>query len=98
MRFLTDGDIFPGQRLRMAVRGLNELKLALVLENFEDALDLETRRIADPDLAGFLDALAKDLTRARGPSSLASTCPRARRPTSPTCSTCPWLSSPATST
>ena len=60
---LTDGDIPPGQRLRMTVRGLNELKLVLVLDNFEDALDLETRRIADPDLAGFIEAVAMNLTQ-----------------------------------
>ncbi len=60
---LTDGEIPTGQRLKMAVRGLNELKLVLVLDNFEDALDLETRRIADPDLASFIEALAKNLTQ-----------------------------------
>jgi hypothetical protein len=58
---LTDGDIPTSQRLKMAVRGLNELKLVLVLDNFEDALILESRRIADPDLAGFVDALARNL-------------------------------------
>ncbi|MBV8127570.1 MAG: hypothetical protein JO114_07940 [Planctomycetaceae bacterium] len=45
------------------MRGLNELKLVLVLDNFEDALDLETRRIADPDLAGFIEAVAMNLTQ-----------------------------------
>jgi len=60
---VTDGDIPPGQRLRMAVRGLNELKLVLVLDNFEEALDLETRWIADTDLAGFIEALAMNLTQ-----------------------------------
>ena len=60
---LTDGDIPPGQRLQLAVDGLNQMKLVLVLDNFEDALDLEARRIADPDLAGFIEALARNLTQ-----------------------------------
>ncbi len=60
---LTDGDIPPGQRLQLAVDGLNQMKLVLVLDNFEDALDLEARRIADPDLAGFIEALATNLTQ-----------------------------------
>jgi hypothetical protein len=60
---LTDGKIPLAQRLRLAVEGLNELRLALVLDNFEDVLELETRRIADPELAGFYVHLATHLTR-----------------------------------
>ena len=60
---LANGDLPAGQRLRLAVAGLNDLKLVLALDNFEDALDLETRRVAHPDLAEFLDALARNLTR-----------------------------------
>ncbi len=59
---LTDGDIPLDQRLQLAVDGLNEMKLVLVLDNLEDALDLETRRIAGPELAGFYGTLASNLT------------------------------------
>ena len=60
---LTDGKIPMAQRLKLAVEGLNELRLALVLDNFEDVLELETRRIADPELAGLYAHLATHLTR-----------------------------------
>ncbi|MDR3635324.1 MAG: tetratricopeptide repeat protein [Isosphaeraceae bacterium] len=58
---LTDGNFPPDQRLRLAVKGLNELRLVVVIDNFEDVLDLETRRIADEDLAGFYRVLATGL-------------------------------------
>src|SRR5262249_41140651 len=51
------------QRLRLAVKGLNELTLLIVIDNFEDALELETRRIADPDLAELYRSLVAGLTR-----------------------------------
>ncbi|HEX8203150.1 MAG TPA: hypothetical protein VF590_21925, partial [Isosphaeraceae bacterium] len=35
----------------------------MVLDNFEDVLELESRRIADPDLAAFSAHLATHLTR-----------------------------------
>ena len=60
---LTDGKLALDQRLRFAIDGLNELQLMVVLDNFEDALDLETRRIADDDLARFYEALAIHLVR-----------------------------------
>jgi tetratricopeptide (TPR) repeat protein len=59
---MTLGKITPGRRLRLAISGLKELKLVLVLDNFEDALDLETRRIADSELASFFETLALSLT------------------------------------
>jgi tetratricopeptide (TPR) repeat protein len=59
--YMTLGSTDSGRRLRLAVHGLNELKLVLVLDNFEDSLELGTRRIADPDLAGFVAALAANL-------------------------------------
>ena len=62
-RQVTDGNLPPEQRLRLAVKGLNELRLVVVIDNFEDVLDLETRQIADADLAGFYRTLAKDLTQ-----------------------------------
>ena len=62
-RQLTDGNLPQAQRLRLAVKGLNELSLLVVIDNFEDALELETRRIADPDLAEFYRSLATGLTR-----------------------------------
>ena len=62
-RQVTDGNLPPEQRLRLAVKGLNELRLVVVIDNFEDVLDLETRQIADADLAGFYRTLATGLTR-----------------------------------
>ncbi len=62
-RQLTHGNLPQAQRLRLAVKGLNELSLLIVIDNFEDALELETRRIADPDLAKLYRSLATGLTR-----------------------------------
>ncbi|HMH48714.1 MAG TPA: tetratricopeptide repeat protein [Candidatus Acidoferrum sp.] len=62
-RLLTSGEIALDQRLRLAVDGLNELRLLIVLDNFEDCLDLDSRRIADPDLAECYRLLATRLTR-----------------------------------
>ena len=62
-RLLTSGEIALDQRLRLAVDGLNELRLLLVLDNFEDCLDLDSRRIPDPDLAECYRLLATRLTR-----------------------------------
>lgn len=61
---LTDGNLSIEQRLRLAVvEGLNALRLAIVLDNFEDCLELETRRIADPDLERFYEHAPMRLTR-----------------------------------
>ena len=60
---LTDGKLPLEQRLRLAAKGLNELRLVLVIDNFEDVVDLETRQIADAGLAGFYRTLATGLTR-----------------------------------
>jgi tetratricopeptide (TPR) repeat protein len=62
-QFLTDKDLPQERRLQLAIDGLDELRLALVIDNFEDALDLETRRIADPELVGLYTYLAAHLTR-----------------------------------
>ena len=62
-RLLTSGEIALDQRLRLAVDGLNELRLLIVLDNFEDCLDLDSRRIPDPDLAECYRLLATRLTR-----------------------------------
>jgi tetratricopeptide (TPR) repeat protein len=62
-RQLTDGNLPLPQRLRLAVKALNDLPLAVVIDNFEDALELETRRIADPDVAELYRLLATNLTR-----------------------------------
>jgi CHAT domain-containing protein len=61
-RLLTSGDIALDQRLRLAVDGLNELRLLIVLDNFEDCLDFDSRRITDPDLAECYRVLATRLT------------------------------------
>jgi tetratricopeptide (TPR) repeat protein len=68
---LTDGKLTLETRLRLAVDGLTDLRLVIVLDNFEEALDLATRRIADPDLAGFYRALAENLV---GGSRVVVTC------------------------
>ena len=60
---MTDGNLPVLQRLRLAVKGLNELKFVIVIDNFEDVLELETRQIAEPDLAWVYRSLATDLTR-----------------------------------
>ena len=62
-RLLTSGEIALDQRLRLAVDGLNELRLLIVLDNFEDCLDLDSCRIPDPDLAECYRLLATRLTR-----------------------------------
>jgi tetratricopeptide (TPR) repeat protein len=62
-RQLTDANLPLSQRLRLAVKGLNELKLVIVIDNFEDVLELGTRRIVEPDLAQVYRLLAAGLTR-----------------------------------
>lgn len=62
-RRLADGNLEPAQRARLAAQGMNEVRLALVLDNFEDCLHLETRGIADPELATFYRTVADQLTR-----------------------------------
>ncbi len=62
-RQLTDGNLPMEQRLRLAVKGLNELPLLIVIDNFEDAMELATRRIADPELAALYRLMATGLTR-----------------------------------
>lgn len=62
-RRLTDGKLPLGQRLRLAADDLNALHLAVVLDNFEDCLELETCRIADPEFADFYAYLTANLTR-----------------------------------
>ncbi len=49
------------QKLRNAIDGLNEIKALLVLDNFEDVLELETRKVAHEDLGWFLGQLALNL-------------------------------------
>jgi tetratricopeptide (TPR) repeat protein len=62
-RQMTDGNLPQFQRLRLAVKGLNDLRLVIVIDNFEDVLELETRRIVEPDLAQLYRSLATNLTR-----------------------------------
>jgi tetratricopeptide (TPR) repeat protein len=58
---LIDGKLPMQTRLRLAVAALNELPL--VLDNFEDALDLEPRTVADPDLGFLYRTLAENVVR-----------------------------------
>jgi tetratricopeptide (TPR) repeat protein len=59
---LLSSDKLPlGQRVRLAVQGLRQVRAALVLDNFEDVLDLTTRQIIDPDLREAYEILARDL-------------------------------------
>jgi tetratricopeptide (TPR) repeat protein len=60
---LTDGRLPLEHRLRLVADSLNELRLVLVLDNFEETLELETRRIAEPELARFYVYLATHLTQ-----------------------------------
>jgi tetratricopeptide (TPR) repeat protein len=60
---LTDGKLPLEIRLRLVAAGLNDLRLALVLDNFEDALDLQRRTVADPDLALLYRTLAENVVR-----------------------------------
>jgi tetratricopeptide (TPR) repeat protein len=62
-RQLTDGTLPQAQRLRLAVKGLNELRLVIVIDNFEDVLELERRRIVEPNLAQLYRSLATRLMR-----------------------------------
>lgn len=71
---LVHPDLRLEQRLQMAVSGLNGVRLVLVLDNFEDVLDLAARRIADPDLALLYRALATDLTDGVRGSRVLVTC------------------------
>ncbi|HKI35040.1 MAG TPA: tetratricopeptide repeat protein [Gemmataceae bacterium] len=58
---LTTDKLPLGQRVRLAVQGLRQLRVALVLDNFEDVLDLASRRILDPDLREAYQTLAREL-------------------------------------
>jgi tetratricopeptide (TPR) repeat protein len=62
-RLLTNEKINPGDQLLHAVNALNELRLALVIDDLENALELEGGEIADPMLAMFYSQLARNLTR-----------------------------------
>ena len=48
-------------KLSFAADELNKWKLLLVLDNWEDVLDLETRTIADPALAAFYERVTNNL-------------------------------------
>lgn len=60
-------DFDDATQLQLAVGFLNDLKcdvhLLIVLDNLEDALDFETRQIADPALAAFYRQLTSGLRR-----------------------------------
>ncbi|MCK4342290.1 MAG: tetratricopeptide repeat protein [Phycisphaerae bacterium] len=60
---IINGKIPRDQRLALAVEELNELRCLLVLDNFEEALHVETRTVVDPELAGFYKFLTSHLTR-----------------------------------
>jgi tetratricopeptide (TPR) repeat protein len=60
---LTSAKIAPADQLGHAIDGMNDLELALVIDNLEKAVELETRRIADSELASFYTDLATKLTR-----------------------------------
>ena len=56
----------PGEavtdRLRLAVHGLNEVRLALFWDNLEDVMEPGTRTFADPVLSEFYESLLNHLT------------------------------------
>jgi tetratricopeptide (TPR) repeat protein len=59
---LTNDKLPLKQRLNLAVEGLRELRIAIVLDNLEEVLDTGGRRIVDLDLAEAYRGLARDLT------------------------------------
>ena len=62
-----DPDLEDGTKLQLAVVWLNDrqcdVKLLMVLDNLEDALDFETLQIADPALSAFYKQLTSGLRR-----------------------------------
>jgi tetratricopeptide (TPR) repeat protein len=61
-KLLTAYRLPLGQRLRLAVQGLCDLRVVFVLDNLEDALDVNTRQIVDPALREAYQILSRDLT------------------------------------
>jgi tetratricopeptide (TPR) repeat protein len=59
---LTSDKLSAETRLHVAVDGLKQIKAVFVLDNFEDAMALKPREIADPALAEFYAYLARHLT------------------------------------
>ncbi|MFN0016703.1 MAG: tetratricopeptide repeat protein [Pirellulaceae bacterium] len=59
---LMDGKLPMVQRIHLALREWCKHSFVLVLDNFEDALELETRSIANPELRAIYEILARDLT------------------------------------
>jgi tetratricopeptide (TPR) repeat protein len=58
---LRDAKLDTAERLRALVAGLNQGRYVLVLDNFESNLDEGTRRLLDPELAGFYPHLIDNL-------------------------------------
>jgi tetratricopeptide (TPR) repeat protein len=61
-QLVHDCDLPVEERLRLAAQGLRGMRVLLVLDNWEDVLDLQTRRIVDPDLSLAYIVLCRDLT------------------------------------
>jgi tetratricopeptide (TPR) repeat protein len=61
-KLLTTDKLPSGQRLRLAVQGLRDLRVVFVLDNLEDALDVNTRQIVDSTLREAYQVLSRDLT------------------------------------
>ncbi len=60
---LTNPNYAPADKLRSAVDAMNEVPFLLVLDNWEDVLDLATGAVADDALATFYRRLMTHLTR-----------------------------------
>jgi len=60
---VTDDPVTRRNRLKIAVEGLNSVRDAFIIDNFEAVLDPQTHEIAGRDLAWLYGTLASDLTR-----------------------------------
>jgi tetratricopeptide (TPR) repeat protein len=68
---ITNGEFPVEHRVKVAAAEWNKRKLALVIDNFEDVLDAESRAISDPGLQQAYHILTRNLT---GSSRLIVTC------------------------
>jgi tetratricopeptide (TPR) repeat protein len=59
---LSNAQLGVSERLRMIATVLNQNRFVLVLDNFEENLDEASRRVRDPELAGFYRHLLEHLS------------------------------------
>lgn len=61
-RLINDGSKPIVIRLQSFMQLLKQVNVAIVLDNFEDVLDLNTRQIVDPDLRGAYETMSRELS------------------------------------